>query len=100
MAHKLLEDLRSKLLARLDAVKKRRGAFQDVNAFVEFRNAAGVEPGKPIGYDGFVRALRQFGIKGAQNARLSKRAFHFLSTADGKANTDDIKVTFNHVSFS
>ena len=98
MAHTLLENLRQKLLGRLDALDKKRGRFQDVNAFGEFRNAAGAQKGKPVDFEGFRRAVRQFDCPGYQNDKLLHRAFGLLTRQDGKAASNDKAITFGHVS--
>ena len=95
-AHKLLEDLRYKLLARLDSLSKKRGQFQDINAFIEFRNASGVPQGDPVDLICFERALRQFDVTGSSNAALAKKAFSILTKKDSRDRTNDTAITFNH----
>ena len=98
MAKNMLEDLRQKLLSRLDVLNKRRGRFQDKNAFAEFRNAAGAEKGKHVDYEGFKRAVRQFDCPGNESDRLMRKAFSVLTRKDGMANTNDKAIAFSHVS--
>eukprot|EP00946_MAST-07B_sp_MAST-7B-sp1_P002588 g2588.t1 len=92
------ENLRQKLLSRLDALNKRRGRFQVKNAFSEFRNAAGAQKGIRIDYEGFKRAVRQFDCPGQGSDRLMQQAFSILTRQDGLASTNDNEITFNHVS--
>ena len=94
MAHVLLENLRSKLLARLDSVSKKRGQFQDVNAFIEFRNASGVEKGEQVNLKNFKQALQQFDC--SFNDDTSRQAFGILTRQDNRSKTDDVAITFNH----
>jgi len=96
MAHRLLEDLRCKLLARLDSLNKKRGQFQDVNCFIEFRNASGVPQGEPVDLVCFERALRQFDVDGSNKKSLMKSAFSLLTRKDDRGITDDTSITFNH----
>ena len=79
MAHRLLEDLRCKLLARLDSLNKKRGQFQDVNCFIEFRNASGVPQGEPVDLVCFERALRQFDVDGSNKKSLVKSEIFFVT---------------------
>lgn len=98
MAQRALEDLRQKLLARLDALNKKRGQFQDLNSFIEFRNAAGVQKGKSVDLNGFRRALKQFDCPGRHDDRIVRKAFSTLTRQDQNSSTNDKAITFNHVS--
>ena len=97
MAHKMLENLRQKLLGRLDSLNKMRGQFQEANAFREFRNAASAQKGQPVDYERFRRAVQQFDCPGNRNDKLMRRAFGLLSRQDGKADSNDKAITFGHV---
>jgi hypothetical protein len=96
MSSKILEDLRFKLLARLDSLNKKRGQFQDINAFIEFRNASGVQPGNPVNLDRFSIALKQLDVNGATNKAHVSAAFSKLTRIDHRSKTDDVAITFNH----
>ena len=96
----MLENLRQKILSRLDALNKRRGQFQDTNAWREFRNAAGAQKGNVVDYKGFKTALRQFDCPGNQIDPLTQQAFSILTRQDGNTNSDDKAITLSHVSKS
>ena len=94
----MLEDLRQKLLSRLDALNKKRGQFQNLNSFIEFRNAAGVQKGKSVDFNGFKKALNQFDCPGRHNDSIVQKAFGILTRKDQNVSTNDLSITFNHVS--
>ena len=96
-AHAVLFDIVAKLRAILAAESKvgHTGSFEDINAFVAFRKASGVERGVPIDAVAFRKALTTLGI--THSKKLASVAFGILLSMDGNAQTNpDNNLQFRH----
>ena len=66
-------------------------SFDDINAFVVFRESSGCKSGAPVDYDGFMRSIQHYGIDHTKgNARIAFSTI--LSLDQEKENA----ITFNH----
>ena len=83
--------LHSLLTSLCSAPSDSETSFDDINAFVVFRESSGCKSGAPVDYDGFMRSIQHYGIGHTKgNARIAFSTI--LSLDQEKENA----ITFNH----
>lgn len=94
-AHKLLLEMVNKLRKELLSQEKShlKGSFEDINAFVVFRKASGVDRGRSIDMPAFCTALTNLDVKHDEN--LASEAYQILLSMDGGGGKT---LEFRHVS--
>ena len=101
-AHGVLLDLVAKLRAKLVAQSKagHTGSFEDINCFLVFRKASGVERGMSIDVVAFMRALTVLGVAHTENT--ARTAFGILLSMDDSHALSECNtgLEFRHVSFA